>query len=288
MAQKKHPVQVDVGLSARAEIKAEVPTTSVGRLVDSLTDAIRPFTEAQGLKADQIRLQREDVMIEIARRAHKRLALEGTEPHAVPPRVLVPLIEKASLTDPDDAVLLEAWSSILASASKEARANHALFVDILSNLDAKHLQFLEFIGKTSDRSGKIDEFLGLSEDEILNIAEESINEITNNDLDEESGSNLLSTKLGNATRTRGSILIAGGMDRENVNIRQTFEIFGERNFGEFPEFITGALENMSLIRRNRISHNSFLGVYLWLDYHILTMFGFEFLYACQGRSIYEE
>jgi hypothetical protein len=200
----------------------------------------------------------------------------------------MPLIEKASLTDPDDAVLLEAWSSILASASKEARANHALFVDILSNLDAKHLQFLEFIGKTSDRSGKIDEFLGLSEDEILNIAEESINEITNNDLDEESGSNLLSTKLGNATRTRGSILIAGGMDRENVNIRQTFEIFGERNFGEFPEFITGALENMSLIRRNRISHNRFLGIDLRLDYHILTMYGFEFLYACKGRSIYEE
>jgi hypothetical protein len=68
----KPPVSVEVGLKAGLEVKAEIPEKSVGRLVDSLTDLIRPFTEARGLRADQIRLQREDILIEIAKKARLR------------------------------------------------------------------------------------------------------------------------------------------------------------------------------------------------------------------------
>lgn len=70
------PVKVDVGFGAKASVEAkistEIPRESSGRLVDTLTDIIRPFSERRGLKADQIRLQREQVAIEIARFARKK------------------------------------------------------------------------------------------------------------------------------------------------------------------------------------------------------------------------
>jgi hypothetical protein len=63
--------QLSVDLAARAEakleVKTEVPAASAERLVDALTDIIRPFTERRGFKADLLRLQREEVAIQIAR-----------------------------------------------------------------------------------------------------------------------------------------------------------------------------------------------------------------------------
>jgi hypothetical protein len=50
------PVKVEFGAKASIEIKGEIPKESLGGLVNALTDAIRPWTEACGLKADQIRL----------------------------------------------------------------------------------------------------------------------------------------------------------------------------------------------------------------------------------------
>jgi hypothetical protein len=53
----------------------KVPSRALGRLTDSasrgldaLVDLIKPFSEARGLRGDQIRLQREDVLIEIAKK----------------------------------------------------------------------------------------------------------------------------------------------------------------------------------------------------------------------------
>ncbi|HKF96322.1 MAG TPA: hypothetical protein VKB96_17365 [Gammaproteobacteria bacterium] len=74
----KSPLNIDVGAKdeAKFEVKAEVPATSAGRFVDAVTDVFRPFSERRGLRADQIRLQREDVLIEIAKKARQRLELE--------------------------------------------------------------------------------------------------------------------------------------------------------------------------------------------------------------------
>ena len=54
------------GAKATLEIKAEVPKESAGRMVDALTDLVRPWSEARGLRADMIRLHREDVALQIA------------------------------------------------------------------------------------------------------------------------------------------------------------------------------------------------------------------------------
>jgi hypothetical protein len=78
---KSKTPQINIDLAARAEakfdVRAEVPATSVGRLLDALTDLIRPFSEGRGLKADLIRVQREEVAIEIARLARERMRLKN-------------------------------------------------------------------------------------------------------------------------------------------------------------------------------------------------------------------
>jgi hypothetical protein len=77
-------VAVDIGLTAKASLEAkvstEIPAQSSGRFLDAVTDIIRFFSERSGLKADQIRLQREDVLIEIARKARVRLEIENRIP----------------------------------------------------------------------------------------------------------------------------------------------------------------------------------------------------------------
>src|ERR1700688_2961039 len=131
----KPPVSVEVGLRGIVELKTEIPKESTGRLVDALTDIIRPFTEARGLKADQIRLQREDVLFEIASKARSRADLERVDLHPVPTKLLVPFLEKASLEERDKD-MQDRWAALLLSASKEYHARHLTFVDILSRLSS--------------------------------------------------------------------------------------------------------------------------------------------------------
>jgi hypothetical protein len=144
----KGKVELNVGLSARASLEAkistEIPSRSTGRLVDAITDVFRPFAERRGLKADLIRLQREDVLIEIAKKAYKRLEIENAVPSPIPTKFLVPFLEKASLED-GDSYLIDRWADLLVSSSMEPEAAHPRFVQILSELGVAEAQLLRNI-----------------------------------------------------------------------------------------------------------------------------------------------
>jgi hypothetical protein len=142
----KPPIQVDIGAKAEAklELKAEVPSTSVGRLVDAFTDIIRPFSEARGLKADLLRVQREEVAFEIAKRARQRIAFEGSDPQPIPNKLLVPLLEKGSCEDISDESMIERWANLLASASLKL-AVQPRFVGILEELAGAQAECLDRI-----------------------------------------------------------------------------------------------------------------------------------------------
>jgi hypothetical protein len=86
-------------------VSVTVPSKPVGRLIDAVTGIISPFSEKGRLKADQIRLQREDVLIEIAKKAKERLAIEKQPIKPIPNKILVPLLEAASNEDIDDTCL---------------------------------------------------------------------------------------------------------------------------------------------------------------------------------------
>ncbi|MGF6254385.1 hypothetical protein [Ensifer sp. LBL] len=139
----KNPLSISIDVGARAEIKAEIPATSSGRLIDALTDVIRPFTESRGLRADQIRLQREDVLISIARKARERLVAEGFPTRAVPNKTLVPLLEKASLEDPSDDEMIERWANLLVSEVSDPGPNRRWCIQILGEIDAAEAQILD-------------------------------------------------------------------------------------------------------------------------------------------------
>jgi hypothetical protein len=146
---EKHPnVTLDIGLGAKASLEAkvstEIPAQSSGRLVDALTDVIRPFSERRGLKADQIRLQREEVLIEIARRARHRLEIESQPINPLPNKFLVPFLEKASLEELD-SIILDRWADLLACCSANPALAHPRFVQILSELNAEEAQLLRRI-----------------------------------------------------------------------------------------------------------------------------------------------
>jgi hypothetical protein len=89
-------------------------------------------------------LQREDVLLEIAKKARARAELEKIEIHPVPNKLLVPFLEKASLEDADKE-MQDRWAALLLSAAKDYQSRHLTFVDILSRLSSNELKFLEEI-----------------------------------------------------------------------------------------------------------------------------------------------
>jgi hypothetical protein len=150
--EKEPGVSVDIGLGAKASLEAkvstEIPAQSTGRLVDALTDILRPFSERRGLKADQIRLQREEVLIEIARKAHHRLEIENQPINPLPNKFLVPFLEKASLEELD-SVLMDRWADLLASSSADPGSAHPRYVQILSEITADEAHLLHLIAFNS-------------------------------------------------------------------------------------------------------------------------------------------
>jgi hypothetical protein len=153
MSGKKDPeVTIDIGLGAKASLEAkvstEIPAQSSGRLLDALTDIIRPFSERRGLKADQIRLQREEVLVEVARKARRRMEIENQPISPLPNKFLVPFLEKASLEELD-SVLIDRWADLLASCSADPASAHPIFVHILSEMTGNDALLLHDIAFNS-------------------------------------------------------------------------------------------------------------------------------------------
>jgi hypothetical protein len=138
------PVKIDVGAKLKVELKAEVPSDSIGRLVDALVDVIRPWTEGRGFKADLIRLHREEVALKIAQRAAQRIALDTRETKPIPLKILIPLLELGSQEEVTDDQMIDMWAALLASTAKDSTvAPH--FVGILSELNTRQAKLLIYI-----------------------------------------------------------------------------------------------------------------------------------------------
>lgn len=138
----KSRVKIGLGMEARLEVKTEVPPESSGRLLDAVTDVIRPWTEKRGLKGDLLRLQREEVLIEIAKRATQRAEIEGIDIQPVPNKILVPMLEKASLEELDSP-LLPWWENLLLSAADENIESRPYFVDLINKIGSEEARLLE-------------------------------------------------------------------------------------------------------------------------------------------------
>lgn len=152
--------KIDIAISAKAslEVKTEIPAQSTGRLVDALTDIIRPFSEKRGLKADLIRLQRHEVAIEILRRAQSNLENKRLAVQPVPTKALVSILENGSLEEPEEDDLIDRWANLLAAASNEYDTDIITFSKILSEIGRDEALLLkniyEFPGANKEHFSK--------------------------------------------------------------------------------------------------------------------------------------
>ena len=142
--QRDFPIKVGLHASARLEVKTEIPSETTGSVIGALLDIIRPFTERRGLRADQIRLQREEVALEIVKKAAIRAEIDKAQLSPAPTKFIVPFLEKASL-EGDSNEMQERWASLLLAASKSFQSAHLTFIDILSRLSADELGLLEAV-----------------------------------------------------------------------------------------------------------------------------------------------
>lgn len=168
----KPPVSVNFEVGAKAEIKAEIPKESAGNLLNSLVDLIRPWSEARGLRGDMIRLQREEVLIEIARRARARVEMLESPTEPIPNKFLIPFLEKASNENPDDDIMIEMWSSLLAGAAVDRNARQNRFVSILEEINGAQAGLLTDIIKVGSGPGLLKK--GMIHDHIYYVNEAGI------------------------------------------------------------------------------------------------------------------
>ena len=86
---------------------------------------------------------------------HRKLELKGTVPHAVPPRLLLPIVEAASLVDV--TVLQEMWSGLFASAATANRQLSPSLVETLKQISPDEAAILnvlyEKIGTNKNADG---------------------------------------------------------------------------------------------------------------------------------------
>ncbi|WP_144404570.1 hypothetical protein [Belnapia sp. F-4-1] len=139
------PIESPVSLQLKAEVKTEIPSASTGRLMDALVDIVRPFSERRGLKADLIRVQRDEVAFRALQLAHHHISTAGLTIKPIPNKGLVQLLEKASLEEIEDEVMVSMWANLLATAATTDSDNLPRFVNILSELNGQLLILLEKI-----------------------------------------------------------------------------------------------------------------------------------------------
>jgi hypothetical protein len=98
-----------------------------------------------GLKADLIRLQREEVALKVAVLAAERIRLERKPITPIPTKTMTRLLESASLEEPGDQTMIELWANLLASSAIGAHNNVPRYVSILSDINGQQARLTQDI-----------------------------------------------------------------------------------------------------------------------------------------------
>jgi hypothetical protein len=109
---------------------------------------ISPITQWAGLKGDALefqrkllRIQQEETLLRVAQSVRNKL-VDVSISKPVARKILVPALEKASLEEADDEVMVDRWASLLASAAQDVKVQPR-FVGILEELAGAQAVCLE-------------------------------------------------------------------------------------------------------------------------------------------------
>lgn len=286
---EKSNISVNVDIGAKAELKAEMPSDATGRLLDALTDLIRPISERRGLRADKLRLQREDVLIQITRKARERLAIERDPIDPIPAKFLVPLLEKASLEDPDDEFMVGMWAQLMASAAISKSARNNRFISIMEEINGRQAKLLNDIISDGYTPGSIK--LGQIHDGIFYINQSGIQSEIDNiaDSDIQAFGEALLTLIDTAGVAIDVIQIT---DKEN----ESFDFMPEgRLYSDKRQLDFEILDSLYLIKKVEIknlqSKRRYPGREYTIDafYYVVTYLALALFDACNpGWFAHEE
>jgi hypothetical protein len=277
----KPPVNVEIGFGAKAEIKAEIPSSSAGRFVDAITDIVRPFSEKRGLRADLINLERQAVLNEIAKKVRERLEIANKPITPLPNKVLLPLLEKASLEDSGDTVLVEMWANLIATAATEEVTLVSQYIEILSQIASRQALLLEEMLLKGERRGELtvsdfrDSYDYLNQTGLPAIirAKEQCSS------PEELGEFLLDNinVLGVAVD-----VLQVYTDKESGDWESTApdDIFSDARIHDFD-----MLERLGLLRKVEIKGERFMGFGVYLHYYIVTPIGCDLFACCNPKKL---
>ena len=139
---------------------AELVKAGVEAVLKPVTDLIDkiagPAAEELGLTIqDQVRVFRFRLQLRLWHEVKQICEEAGIQPQRVPLKVLLPIVENASLEEDDD--LQEIWANLLANAADPRQLSPVLasFVDILKELSAQDVKFLDkFYTRALERVSK--------------------------------------------------------------------------------------------------------------------------------------
>lgn len=284
---KSLPVNVDIGAKAEAKLAVEtrVPEESSGRLVDALTDLIRPWSEARGLKADQLRLQREEVLVEIVKKARDKRILGAEEYKYIPTKILVPLLEAASLEDPKDTEMHERWANLLVSSSADGGIEPR-FVSILKEITGRQARLLHEIAFQSSQFSSDYAILSRHFERIENVTDEmSVRSFKARVevllFEEAHDSSRIFTTLLNDFNRPGCMV--RNLQVEGIK-KGDAEYFDKPD--DWPDLDFEILLSLGLLTRiNELTDDSGSDAFIWADYFLMTELGSSFLWDCTHKSV---
>jgi hypothetical protein len=295
---RKKSAKPSIKATAKAEIIAKatyqrkhtttevVPPDVTRAKAGAWLDLVSPLTEWAGLKGDelklrraQLRLQREDVLAEIIKRARIGLKKSNAVLKPIQNKFLVPFLEKASLED-EKSSLIDMWAGLLVSAAEGGSSQHVHFVSIISQLSQKQGElFAELVHTKSER------LLELAMDGLKSLESHAVRESIAASLDQLL--NLKPTDCGTVASAISDEMNSIGLEvvYGDVGIGSP-ENFVEVNFenadiySDDLEIDFSILEAVGLIRRVEARFVLREIYSISLVYYHLTSMGFHFAKAC--------
>jgi hypothetical protein len=125
-------------------VSVEVSGRAASRATNALLDLISPFTQAFGLVGDQFSQIRLFAATRAARKAKEQLRREGISVANIPPKILLPWLEGASLETDEADSLADAWAGLFVRAAKSSDAVTISYIDTLKKLGKDEAELLQF------------------------------------------------------------------------------------------------------------------------------------------------
>jgi Abortive infection alpha len=132
-------------------VKAASQGVAQGTTEAFLLALFGPAVEAMAIFTDKVRLLRWKRQVKMLARAHAHLRAQGISPNAVSLKVLVPLLDYASLEDEEDDAMIERWAALLANAAAGTDGASLLpsFPRILAELSPEEALILDMLYRDS-------------------------------------------------------------------------------------------------------------------------------------------